>query len=238
MNSIQNNNPDDRALEQDLESLGQAYQRLGPDEPPALLDQAILNSAKRAAENKPGWMDFGWIHGLTTAAVIVLTVSIVLTQRQTPLPEQVSPMPAEATSPEPDILIERETHMQLSTERADSLAEPKRMRRSENSSGLLMDLSAMDKLEESVAAPAAVTAENETAGESMSQASKLRLEHRSIAPIGALETRFKQSQQLSVEEQLQAILKLKQAGDSRWESMLKSFITDHPGYPLPDALKN
>jgi len=82
MNSIHNNGPDDKRLNDDLEKLGQAYQQHLSEEPPELLDQAILSSAHRAVEGKDHWLDFGWIHGLTTAAVVVLALSIILTQRQ------------------------------------------------------------------------------------------------------------------------------------------------------------
>jgi len=82
MNSIHNNGPDDKLLNDDIEKLGQAYQQLSSEEPPELLDQAILSSAHRAVESKDHWLDFGWIHGLTTAVVVVLALSIILTQRQ------------------------------------------------------------------------------------------------------------------------------------------------------------
>ena len=82
MNSIHNNGPDDKQLDDDLENLGQAYKQQSIEEPPKLLDQAILSSAHRALESKDHWLDFGWVHGLTTAVVVVLAFSIILTQRQ------------------------------------------------------------------------------------------------------------------------------------------------------------
>ena len=72
MNTIHNNGENDKSLNEDLHRLGKAYGQLPHDQPPQLLDQAILNSAHRAVENKPHWMKFGWLHGLTTAAVFVL----------------------------------------------------------------------------------------------------------------------------------------------------------------------
>src|SRR5210317_2625633 len=82
MNSIHNNGKDDRSMDEGLDKLGQAYGRLQQEEPPELLDQAVLNSAHRAVESKPHWMQFGWLHGLTTAAVFVLAFSIILNQRE------------------------------------------------------------------------------------------------------------------------------------------------------------
>jgi len=94
MNSIQNNGPQDNSLKDDLEKLDRDYQQLKSEEPPELLDQAVLNSAHRALEGRAGWMDFGWIHGLTTAAVVVLAISIILTQRQPVSIEESGILPA------------------------------------------------------------------------------------------------------------------------------------------------
>jgi len=80
MNSIHNNGENDKSLNSELNKLSSAYARLEKDEPPELLDQAILNRAHRAVEKKPHWMKFGWLHGLTTTAVFVLAFSLVLNQ--------------------------------------------------------------------------------------------------------------------------------------------------------------
>jgi hypothetical protein len=83
MNSIHDNGKNDQSLNDDLDRLGHAYGRLEQEEPPELLDQAILNRAHRAVENKPHWMKFSWLHGLTTAAVFVLAFTLILNQRET-----------------------------------------------------------------------------------------------------------------------------------------------------------
>lgn len=80
MNSIHGNGENDKSLNGDLDKLRPAYQRIEQDEPPELLDQAILNRAHRAVEKKPHWMKFGWLQGLTTTAVFVLAFSIFLHQ--------------------------------------------------------------------------------------------------------------------------------------------------------------
>ena len=98
MNSIHNNGPDDKQLADDLENLGQAYKQQSNEEPPELLDQAILSSAHRALESKDHWLDFGWVHGLTTAVVVVLAFSIILTHRQTTGLEENGLSPADVMS--------------------------------------------------------------------------------------------------------------------------------------------
>lgn len=82
MSNRPNNGENDLSLRDDLDRLGKAYGQLQREEPPELLDQAILNSAHRAVEKKPGWMQFGWLHGLTTAAVFVLALSLLFHQRE------------------------------------------------------------------------------------------------------------------------------------------------------------
>ena len=83
MSNIHNNGESDKSLNDGLDKLGRAYGKLDQDEPPELLDQAILNSAHRSVENRSHWTQFGWLHGLTTAAVFVLAFSLILNQRET-----------------------------------------------------------------------------------------------------------------------------------------------------------
>ena len=85
MNTHKTHGDNDSTLDKGLDELGRAYSKLEKDTPPDLLDQAILNRAHREVEKKTGWTQFGWLHGLTTAAVIVLAFSIVLQQRE-PVP--------------------------------------------------------------------------------------------------------------------------------------------------------
>ena len=82
MNTIHKNGNGNNTLDEELHRIGEVYQHLDPQEPPGLLDQAIVNSAHRAVRKKSGWMQFGWLHGVTTAAVIVLAISLILQQRQ------------------------------------------------------------------------------------------------------------------------------------------------------------
>lgn len=82
MNNIPNNGENDQSLRNDLDRIGDAYRQQQHEEPPELLDQAILNSAHRAVEKQPHWLQFGWLHGLTTAAVFVLALSLIFHQRE------------------------------------------------------------------------------------------------------------------------------------------------------------
>jgi len=97
MNTIHNNGENDQSVNDGLDKLSNAYGQLQNEEPPELLDQAILNSAHRAVESKPHWMQFGWLHGLTTAAVFVLALSLIFHTRE-PVPDYENGMRANEAS--------------------------------------------------------------------------------------------------------------------------------------------
>jgi hypothetical protein len=84
MNSQHKNGGNDMDLNEDLDRFGQRYGQLQQDEPPELLDLAILNSAHRAVDKEVYLTKFGWLHGLTTAAVFVLAFSLILKQTESP----------------------------------------------------------------------------------------------------------------------------------------------------------
>lgn len=79
----------EQELEQELEKLRSMLS--GPEamEPPDLLDQAVLNTARREIEQRGARRGkrgpLRWLGAFTTAAVIVLALSIVIQQEQ-PIP--------------------------------------------------------------------------------------------------------------------------------------------------------
>ncbi len=74
----------------DLEQVSSAYRKLSDEEPPELLDQAVLNRARRAVQTRGSrpW-NFGWPHALSTAALAILGVALVV---QLPDPEIIEPL--------------------------------------------------------------------------------------------------------------------------------------------------
>lgn len=83
-------------------ALREAWGAVSDQEPPDLVDQAVLNRARAAVErphsSRP-W-SFGWLHALTTAAVIVLAITLILPLRNTGQPggEPEPPTPASSSS--------------------------------------------------------------------------------------------------------------------------------------------
>ena len=80
----------DAEFDADLDAVRSAWSRLAQSEPPELLDQAVLNRAKRPLEASRKRPPLRWLGGLATAAIVVLTLAIVVRQdEQTAL----APMP-------------------------------------------------------------------------------------------------------------------------------------------------
>ena len=73
-------------LAADLESISAAWAALNREQPPELLDRAVLGAARRAAaasgrhQSRPWFRHRRWLGGLATAAVIVLALTLVIEQ--------------------------------------------------------------------------------------------------------------------------------------------------------------
>jgi hypothetical protein len=272
MNSHHNNGENDRSLNEALDKLGQSYAQLGKDEPPELLDMAILNNAHRALEKKPHWMKFSWLQGLTTAAVFVLALSVVIHQRES--------RPVIENGIDPDQLsrsrLESPAKLQSSGVQSDELRQASKRKDNE-----LREIPE-SKTDASEAAPPAPVLEDaaDTLPESIHMSHELQADTGSsdeddqidtgkieasnlpaskpmefsvktgtskqltipaaIAEPAATSVEAEESSkpEVDAEQQLLAIIKLKQGGNENWKTELKAFIESHPDYPLPDELKN
>ncbi|MBT8058449.1 MAG: hypothetical protein HKP03_07935 [Xanthomonadales bacterium] len=76
----------DSELDRALEKIGRAWKREPGPEPPELVDLAVLNRARREALAGKRGRRLRWLGGLATAAVVVLTLSVVVRQDQRPDP--------------------------------------------------------------------------------------------------------------------------------------------------------
>jgi hypothetical protein len=84
-------NRPDETYQEDLHAARSAWSQLEQIEPPDLLDQAVLNTARRAAAKTPRRRPVGWLGALATAAVVILALTLVVQQDpQAPAP----PVPA------------------------------------------------------------------------------------------------------------------------------------------------
>jgi hypothetical protein len=260
MNSIHNNGENDKKLDDDLNRLTHAYGQSEQQEPPDLIDQAILNSAHRAVEKKPHWMRFGWLHGLTTAAVFVLAFTLVLKQPETaPVYDDATGV-HEAPMPQTGKLEKKQSsELRLddsvtrtrakSDQRPDTLRNitapvPAEFAVKETSSAtknvrediatLVIDADKNEwDLEQIIEDEADVTPES-AHEEVLSQPASTDVAQEPVA--SELEVRTKTRN--TAEQQLLEIVRLKEAGDESWVTELESFREIYPDYPLPEELSN
>jgi len=266
MNSIHNNGENGRSFDDTLDKLGQAYGKLEHEEPPELLDQAILNSAHRAVEKKPHWMQFGWLHGLTTAAVFVLAFSIILNQREpSTVPENgvISNQPArsqgdkEARTDTADQVGVTAMEMKVkSDDRQRALRSAPATAESEEqlaqpAAEAVRPMSARDSLAEKseYADPDTLSADMMQEEIMLDEASSLTASPQAgaiskvalpaaVSEPGEGDAKKDERMESETEQKLQAIIHLKQSGDETWRTELESFVQTYPDYPLPDDLKD
>ncbi|MGD2129752.1 MAG: hypothetical protein PVJ33_03245 [Lysobacterales bacterium] len=203
--------------ERALDELGRRWSPGRPDEPPQLLDQAVLNAARREIERdgkRRGPNRYlGWFGALATAAVVVLAVTLVVRQEPSarqipgpPLREQRQINPEHPPTPE---MLEAPAPATS----ASGGREPEAPAQSRS------------------AKRATLSAEAESSG----SASPLRDE--AAKEPGAADADA--TEPLPPREWIQRLLDLQASGESRQlHDELEAFRQSYPDYPLPPQLRN
>jgi len=260
MSNIPNNGENDQSLRDDLNRLGEAYGQLQHEEPPELLDQAVLSSAHRAVEKKSGWMQFGWLHGLTTAAVFVLALSVIFNQReQVPVYEDrvrlddSMGLQRQKAAKKASMDIETDDRsLELKEESAKHLDNFQEIRASAPTGDEAVKAVTPDQTPEptsEVLINAYKTEGPETKADkdilaSESPVEEIREQSRSAtvaaAPVTEAETPAEKVDEKvdEIEQQILAIMKMKASGNEAWVTELALFKQHYPDYPLPDELSN
>jgi hypothetical protein len=271
MNSIHNNGENDKSLIEDIDKLGRSYAGLEQDEPPELLDRAILNSAHRALEKKSRWMKFSWVHGLTTAAVFVLALSLIINQReQSPgIPdgievESLSLPKLDVSAKKPSAETRSDDFRQVKKEKsagridvlentpAAAVGDALPATAPAKSSEVLQESIFVNGVSQADSAISDETdgdrpleieeiviqeAEPQAGREESASVNELR-ETSAIGASPAIEVLASDETDPELEQQLFAIIQMKQSGDANWQAELQSFVENYPDYPLPDELSN
>ncbi len=236
MNSKHRTGQDDKTLAGDLEALARAYRRTEPAEPPDLLDQAVLNSARRAAEEKPRRPQFSWVHGLSTAAVVVLAIALYHFQQPAPGPLKRAPAPPSAEPVRPAAgqgAAEQK-------EKSSSLGKRQDLRIQS-----LDTAAAPVTREDEDRAASAPAAEPPSADEPLRERAREQAYTTGSTAANAVGEAAKSSQpeqlqarkDADAETRIEAILALKRAGDDAWRDALRKFTETYPDYPLPEELQ-
>ncbi len=215
------NGPD--RLTEELERLQTDWDRQERAEPPALLDQAVINAARRDLAPARRGRRIRWISGFATAGIAVVALSLVWLQEspQAPLPAPVEPVaeeaPAAARQEKGKVLSTQANALKKQDMQAAS--EPAERRASESFQ----------------AAPAAAPVpEPEVARD---PPARLRLAEESKEELA--ESADAAVSPLPPEQWLNQLLQLREQGElEELARQLQSFIEAYPDYPLPDTLRN
>jgi hypothetical protein len=128
-------------FEQDLEAVRSAWSGLEKTEPPDLLNQAVLNTARRELQARRKSRPLRWLGGFATATVIVLALTIVIQQDEQKTPptlEKTNGFMLDEEAPEahkkemkrsvaaPPVPVSDTATLAVAEEMSDSLAEPAR----------------------------------------------------------------------------------------------------------------
>jgi hypothetical protein len=109
-------NPEKAALEEDLRAIGSRWLSEAAEEPPGLLDQVVLNAARRELGGDAGSRRLRWLGGFATAAVVVVAATLVLQQLQyegpAPAPPNGDGFQLDAESPAADATQRRDKSAQ------------------------------------------------------------------------------------------------------------------------------
>lgn len=257
---------DQDRLEQELDALEARYRAQSGEEPPELLDQAVLNRARRAAERhatRP-W-NFGWMHATATAALIVLGLAVVMQIRQAAVPLEV---PARFSEEQARDLQAEAEPLERPVDAAEALRQQEAERLEDHQQAQKSEV--LRELREEVLRPAApapaaeppvvivrpvpagwerdtladgsaataARADDAAGAEAVGQARQ-----RVVSPgsTGADPDAWNFSGNTvvlsSAEEWLAYILELKQAGEERaWRSELEAFRAAFPDHPVPEEV--
>ena len=210
-------------LSEELGRLQSDWDRQERAEPPELLDQAVLNAARRDLEPIRRKTRLGWISGFATAGIAVVTLSVVLLQ-ETPRP----PLPVPLESPAEEVTAERRA------EKGKAVSSPARAMQKQ-------DMQAESPVTKSGAAAAfeaapaaAAAADAETMNDSVT---RLRMAQQPKEEL--LESADMADSSRSAQEWLQHLLQLHDQGeDEELARQLQAFREAYPDYPLPEALQD
>jgi hypothetical protein len=129
MTTTENSNgPGDQEFERDLDSVSAAYRGLDEEQPPELVDLAVLNKARAAVEKPRVWFwNMSWVHGLTTVAVLAVAAVIVFqVSDEEAIPgDLAAPAPAVESSKAVETMLLEEA-VQLPAAEPESLDESER----------------------------------------------------------------------------------------------------------------
>ena len=207
--------PEESRLEEDLRAIRARWRREGAEEPPDLLDQAVLNAARRELGGDKGRRRLRWLGGFATAAVVVVAATLVLEQLEyegpAPTPRNGDGFRLESQSPvEPRTSAAEERPAADAVHKREKAAEP---------AGQEPSPLSLTTARPQAAPPAA--------------AAPLQEAYDAPGEDGAAESGYEDAA-----DWIERLLHLKRAvQEDRLAEELAAFRQAHPGHPLPPELE-
>lgn len=229
-------------LDQELEALRAGYREQATEQPPEMLDRAILNRARRAVEPRAErpW-NFGWMHATATAALVVIGLAVILELRSTTAPEAVSPETGQQELPAapivgtqaPDTLDDRANKALGDSEVLERTERQQELRRERIS----QDQAAPATEQDAVSEPVSRSRQDMPAESEEAFSAPLALESADEeTPARAQRPLFSKS--VPPERRIEQILEWKRYEDERWQPALEQFVSDFPDHELPEELRD
>ena len=222
----------DREFERDLESLRSAWQGMGAEEPPELVDQAVLNTARRELERPVRKRPLHWLGGFATATVVVLAVSLFLLQESpppVPLGDELRLEPSAQDAGEAEALLEKSA-----TPAAEPMARAREVKREAAESRQQNQPAAV------VSQDLQRAARDESSLDSMQAAAPaeaLEEEVQARALSDAYSSSAGHGEPLPPEAWIEELMVLLEKGESeRLATSLEAFVEAYPDHPLPAEL--
>lgn len=209
-------------MERDVAAIRRALADEGPNAPPELLDQAVMNLAHRELEKSGRRLSFGWFGAFATASVAVLAVSIWLLREQAPAP-----------TPTADSLQKREIF--LGREKDDAAASPAPAAAARVARPMAAEAPPAEPAP-ALAAPVAAGADRKVAED------PVLVEESGAAFRQADDTDEsgeREARPMEPEAWIERLLLLRNSGlDEQLVSEIAAFRQAWPDYPLPPELEN
>lgn len=205
----------ERDFERDLGELQAKWGRMERTEPPDLLDQAVLNAARRDLQPARKRRPLRWLGGFATATVVVLAISVILEQ-QPPVTAPAEDLPNGLKIQKQEAVTEEADALQQFDQAPMPAAEPRAMTR--------------EAKRDTLSVAGAVRAEPEATAQKAK-----RSENSSYAEMA--EVLAEEDALLSPGAWIALLEELKRSDEpADFEAELRAFREAYPDYPLPDSL--
>lgn len=230
-----------QAFERELQAVQAEWDRMETPEPPNLVDQAVLNAARRDLEPRQKRKSLRWMGGFATATVVVLAATVMLQQESQLLEPSLQDSGEFRSKEKSAARLEESTT--LSTEQSPlPAAEPRALtreaKRQKQAIPVQHDADESDAMKSTIT-PGAIRADrlNMTPGVT-APASTAKEELADAATVA--ETEPDEEVDLaprSAEDWIQHMLELRQYGQmKRLAGEIAAFRNYYPEYPLPEEL--